>query len=536
MGKYTKKIEKLQKQEEVIKQMLKGFADNYDEIQTAIKQIQIKDVDSFLDYVKNAENANKILNEKNYANAQYVKTKYFLNYYQLLDQYPNNEKAKALIKFINWIEVNPEKIQPYHQIQLTTLKLYGKKLLKSQLKLVYLNQIVLPKKLKEQKQTWALKNKIKRVEKDIKDIEAKILSLKESFADKFHAKFVAKLEKAKKNFDLQHNEEVYHQNQLKAKQKAKDVIANANEKKQLAKDELTKVTIELKNQLSNQVIDKFQFNERYTQALDQYDQIIAEVKLTKKNAKNFYRNYSDFSSLENVIDLKNVCKYYNNGYLAIKVLQDVNLQIEKGEFVVILGPSGSGKTTLLNIISGMDNATYGDVFIAGENLIDYKQNQLTAFRKNNIGYVFQQYCLLPNLTVKENIQIGQNLQPNKSLHIDIDTILDTIGMSLQKNKYPNELSGGQQQRVSIARSIAKNPNILFGDEPTGAIDEEMSKEIMKLLVKINQEYKTTIIIVTHNPVLAQLATTVVHVNNGTIQNITHQRPKTVDELNWNKGL
>ena len=219
--------------------------------------------------------------------------------------------------------------------------------------------------------------------------------------------------------------------------------------------------------------------------------------------------------------------------LATKVLSNINLKIKKGEFVVILGPSGCGKTTLLNIISGMDNATYGDTIIAGENLIDYNQGKLTTFRRNNIGYVFQQYGLLPNLTVRENIEIGQNLQHQKSRIIPIDEILKSIDLNTQANKYPNELSGGQQQRVSIARSIAKNPNILFGDEPTGAIDEQMSKNILNLFVDINRKYKTTIIIVTHNPILADLATMVINISNGTIKDIKYNsNPKTVAQLNW----
>ncbi|MCF0227276.1 MAG: ABC transporter ATP-binding protein [Malacoplasma sp.] len=252
-----------------------------------------------------------------------------------------------------------------------------------------------------------------------------------------------------------------------------------------------------------------------------------------KDAFYNVNNYSDFDKCENVVELKDVVKYYNNGYIATKVLDHVNLKIKKGEFVVILGPSGSGKTTLLNIISGMDNATYGEVLIANENLIDYDQTQLTTFRRRNIGYVFQQYGLLPNLTVKENIQMGQNLQSNKAKILDIEMILESIGLISQINKYPNELSGGQQQRVSIARSIAKNPNILFGDEPTGAIDVEMSKEIMRLFTEVNNRFKTTIIIVTHNPIIAELATMVIHVANGTISKIVkNEHPKTVDDLDW----
>jgi putative ABC transport system ATP-binding protein len=236
----------------------------------------------------------------------------------------------------------------------------------------------------------------------------------------------------------------------------------------------------------------------------------------------------------NIIELQNVVKYYNNGTLAIKVLRDIDLQIKYGEFVVILGPSGSGKTTLLNIISGMDTASYGHTVVAKEDLIKMNSAQLTDFRRRNLGYIFQQYGLLPNLTVRENVEIGYNLQKNADKRVDIDELLRTINILDQRNKYPHELSGGQQQRVSIARSMAKNPTIIFGDEPTGAIDESMSKNIMQLFVDINKKFNTTIIIVTHNPIFADLATTVVKVADGKIANIIkNKNPKKVKQLKWN---
>jgi putative ABC transport system ATP-binding protein len=231
------------------------------------------------------------------------------------------------------------------------------------------------------------------------------------------------------------------------------------------------------------------------------------------------------------IDLKNVVKYYSNGAIALKVLKGIDLQINYGEFVVILGPSGSGKTTLLNIISGMDKATYGRTMIAGVDLINKNSSQLTKFRKEKLGYIFQQYGLLPNLTVRENVEIGGNLQKDKSKRMDIDELLRTIGIFEHSSNFPHQLSGGQQQRVSIARSMAKNPTLIFGDEPTGAIDEEMSKHIMQLFVDINKKFKTTVIIVTHNPILAGLATTVIKVNNGKIADvIKNHNPKQVNEL------
>ncbi|AHB99350.1 ABC transporter ATP-binding protein [Mycoplasmoides gallisepticum S6] len=234
-----------------------------------------------------------------------------------------------------------------------------------------------------------------------------------------------------------------------------------------------------------------------------------------------------------VIDLRNVTKYYSNGVTTTKVLKNVNLQIPWGEFVVILGPSGSGKTTLLNIISGMDRASSGITFVANKNLIGFSDTQLTKFRQENIGYIFQQYGLLPNLNVKENIEVGAFLQRDASKRKDIDELLKNIGMYEQRNKLPTELSGGQQQRVSIARAIAKNPTVIFGDEPTGALDGEMTQVVLEEFVQINKKNKTTLIIVTHNPLIADIATMVIRVGDGTIKSITrNENPKSVKEIHW----
>jgi putative ABC transport system ATP-binding protein len=231
-----------------------------------------------------------------------------------------------------------------------------------------------------------------------------------------------------------------------------------------------------------------------------------------------------------IIDLKNVSKYYYNKLIAFEVLKNINLEINEGEFVVILGPSGSGKTTLLNIISGMDNATFGDVNICNVSLVNKNSSKLTEFRKQNVGYVFQQYGLLPNLTVRENIEIGSNLQKNTKKKVDIDGIMKRIGIYDFRNKMPYELSGGQQQRVSIARSLAKNPNIIFGDEPTGAVDTEMSQTIMKLFLDVNKKFHTTVVIVTHNAAIAQMATTLIKVNSGKLEKIIQKNPKSVDQI------
>nr|WP_258267089.1 ABC transporter ATP-binding protein [Spiroplasma poulsonii] len=214
-------------------------------------------------------------------------------------------------------------------------------------------------------------------------------------------------------------------------------------------------------------------------------------------------------------------------------MKGIDLKLEKGDFIVILGPSGSGKTTLLNIISGLDKVSSGDVFVIGYNLSLLKDVDLTKFRRDNIGFIFQQYNLLTNLTAKENAEVGENLSKNKNKDMTIKDIFETIGMEEQMNKYPHQMSGGQQQRVSIARALAKNPDILFGDEPTGALDEEMGRKVLEILVDVNKKYRTTVIIVTHNPNIADIANTVIHVRNGLIDQIKkNTHPKKPSEIDW----
>lgn len=269
----------------------------------------------------------------------------------------------------------------------------------------------------------------------------------------------------------------------------------------------------------------------------QYAKLIKKFdKLVHKHDEKNKGVVSNDNSGQYVIDLHNLSKYYYNKWMATKVLKGFDLKIKRGEFVVILGPSGSGKTTLLNIISGMDKATYGTTIVNGQNLIKMSDSQLTTFRRDNIGYIFQQYGLLPNLNVRENVEMGWNLQSDKSKRLDIDELLKTVGMAEHAKKFPHELSGGQQQRVSVARSMAKNPAIVFGDEPTGAVDEEMSKQILQLFVDINKKFNTTVIIVTHNPIFADLATRVIKVNSGYIaHNIENKHPRTVDQLDWSSN-
>ncbi|WHQ37138.1 ABC transporter ATP-binding protein [Spiroplasma sp. SV19] len=234
-----------------------------------------------------------------------------------------------------------------------------------------------------------------------------------------------------------------------------------------------------------------------------------------------------------VIELVNVKKSYITGEVETPVLKGIDLKLEKGDFIVILGPSGSGKTTLLNIISGLDKVSSGDVFVIGYNLSLLKDVDLTKFRRDNVGFIFQQYNLLTNLTAKENAEVGENLSKNKNKDMTIKDIFETIGMEEQMNKYPHQMSGGQQQRVSIARALAKNPDILFGDEPTGALDEEMGRKVLEILVDVNKKYKTTVIIVTHNPNIADIANTVIHVRNGLIDQIKkNTNPKKPSEIDW----
>ena len=260
-----------------------------------------------------------------------------------------------------------------------------------------------------------------------------------------------------------------------------------------------------------------------------------KISHKKTNTKNNTIDDDIILRGDNAIQLKNVTKYYYNKWMVTKILKNINLEIKKGEFVVILGPSGSGKTSLLNIITGIDVATSGQTYVNGQNLINKTSSQLTKFRKLNIGYIFQSYNLLPNLTVRENVEIGWKLQKNRALRLNINELLSVIGIDKYQDRYPYELSGGQQQRVSIARSMAKNPTIIFGDEPTGAVDEEMSKQILKLFVDLNKKFKTTVVIVTHNSIFADLATRVIKVNSGQIiQNYINHKPKTINQLNWSK--
>ena len=485
--------------------------------------------------VKISKNTSKL----NYLLAKYTRNKYDIYELQLLGKNSKDSNADKLYKFICYVESNNKdnKIFPYKLNSLIKLNSYTRWLMLLTIKLIWLRDIKLRGFILQHSSTYRMRKKIKKLEKKIKHFENDIENLKIGFADRYHAYLVSQLTKAKKDKNYEANQKRIAEKKQAAKVKSIKRLGELEKEYSILLSKYRKDIFNNHRAYITKKIKKVDYKFNKGKIQDKFYEEKDCIHSAKIKAKYDYKNFSDFDNQPYAVELKNVVKYYNNKVLATKVLSNVNLQIKKGEFVVILGPSGSGKTTLLNIISGMDNATFGDTIVAGENLIDYSASKLTLFRRNNIGYVFQQYGLLPNLTVKENIEIGQNLQENKSKIIPIDEILKAIGLETQSRKYPNELSGGQQQRVSIARSVAKNPNILFGDEPTGAIDEEMSKNIMNLFVEINKKYHTTIIIVTHNPILAEIATMVINVANGAISNIKiNKNPKSVDQLNWsNKG-
>lgn len=231
-----------------------------------------------------------------------------------------------------------------------------------------------------------------------------------------------------------------------------------------------------------------------------------------------------------MITMTNVTKTYKTGDVETYALKDVNLTIEEGEVVVILGPSGSGKSTLLNVISGLDTVTSGEITFKGETLTNLDEEEMTAFRRKHLGFIFQQYNLLQNLNVYENIQIGSDIG---TAPLDIAELLEKVGLEKARNKYPSQLSGGEQQRVSIVRSLAKNPDIIFCDEPTGSLDEENSKKILQLLQNLNEDYNKTVIVITHNLGIAEMADKVIKMNSGQITEVTlNEVKKNAQDISW----
>ncbi len=230
------------------------------------------------------------------------------------------------------------------------------------------------------------------------------------------------------------------------------------------------------------------------------------------------------------LEVRGLKKSFGEGETRQEVLKGLDFTVGKGEFCVLLGPSGSGKSTLLNILGGIDNADSGDIIINGDKLEEMNEKSLTQYRRKHLGYVFQMYNLIPNLNVKENIETGAYLSDKP---LDIDELLKILGLYDHRYKLPNQLSGGQQQRVSIGRAIVKNPDILLCDEPTGALDYKTSKEILKLIEEVNQKYGNTIIMVTHNEAIKNMADHVIKFRDGKIRHdIINTEKITAEELDW----
>ena len=230
------------------------------------------------------------------------------------------------------------------------------------------------------------------------------------------------------------------------------------------------------------------------------------------------------------VKLDKVSKIYKMGEVEIRAVDNISFEISKGEFVVVVGPSGAGKTTVLNILGGMDTATKGNVFVDGSNIAKYNSHQLTAYRRDDIGFVFQFYNLVPNLTALENVELAMQICKNP---LDAKKVLREVGLEDRMGNFPAQLSGGEQQRVSIARALAKNPKLLLCDEPTGALDYQTGKAILKLLQDMCREKGMTVIVITHNSALTPMADRVIHIKNGTVSAMElNTDPTPVEEIEW----
>ena len=229
------------------------------------------------------------------------------------------------------------------------------------------------------------------------------------------------------------------------------------------------------------------------------------------------------------IEIESITKKFGNGSNEVEVLKGISLNVESGKFVVILGASGSGKSTLLNVISGLERADGGSVAYDGKNICALSDKELTAFRRDNVGFIFQQYYLLPNMTVERNVRMGADLANNS----DYLEIVKAVGLEYKLKKYPSELSGGEQQRVSVARALAKKPNVLFLDEPTGALDEATGRQVLDYICNLHEQIGFTMIMVTHNRNIAEMADTVVVMNSGRISDIyANENKKSAYEIGW----
>ena len=231
-----------------------------------------------------------------------------------------------------------------------------------------------------------------------------------------------------------------------------------------------------------------------------------------------------------MIKLEKVTKIYQSGEVQTVALKEVDLEFKEGELIVLLGPSGSGKSTLLNVCSGLDLPTSGNITIEGDIISQMDHKELTRFRRNHLGFIFQQYNLLQTLSVRENVEVGHDISNDP---FDVEEMIEQVGLTPNMNKYPYQLSGGEQQRVSIARAIVKKPKILFCDEPTGALDEENAKEILGIIQKLNEQYKTTVVLITHNPSIGIIADRIVKINSGeVVEIITNKTKAKAKDIAW----
>lgn len=234
--------------------------------------------------------------------------------------------------------------------------------------------------------------------------------------------------------------------------------------------------------------------------------------------------------LSSFIDIKDINKSYTMGEVIINAVNNISFSIEKGEFVVIVGPSGAGKTTVLNILGGMDSADSGELIIDGKNISQFDKKQLTKYRREDVGFIFQFYNLVPNLTALENVELSTQIKKDAK---NPKEVLESVGLSDRLNNFPGTLSGGEQQRVAIARAIAKNPKLLLCDEPTGALDYETGKNILNLLKKTCEETGTTVVLITHNQAITPMADKVIEINNSKVRSVKENpNPKPISEIEW----
>lgn len=230
------------------------------------------------------------------------------------------------------------------------------------------------------------------------------------------------------------------------------------------------------------------------------------------------------------VEVKNTYKRYKMGETTITANEDLSFSIEEGELVVMLGPSGAGKSTILNILGGMDSPDEGQIIIDNIDIAQFSDKQLTEYRRKDVGFVFQFYNLVPNLTAKENIELATEISPNA---LDPDAVLKQVGLENRSNNFPSQLSGGEQQRVSIARALAKNPKLLLCDEPTGALDFETGKQVLKLLQSASRQAGNTVLIITHNSAIAPIADRVIRINDATVRSVEiNESPISIDEIVW----